>query len=97
MSAIEPNVVQRGNPTDPRHASGMAHRRPRADVVHARGPLQLPRTGVRHARGKVKTKRHIRIASWNVGTMKGRSLEVVETLERRNIDICCVQETMNMP
>ena len=25
--------------------------------------------------------------------MKGRSLEVVETLERRNIDICCVQET----
>ena len=35
----------------------------------------------------------IRVASWNIGTIKGRSLEVVETLERRKVDICCVQET----
>ena len=35
----------------------------------------------------------LRIASLNVGTMKGRSAEVVETLHRRNIDVCCVQET----
>ena len=42
-----------------------------------------PRAGSDNARG---------IASWNVGTMKRRSLEVVETLERRNVDICCVQE-----
>ena len=34
-----------------------------------------------------------RIASLNVGTMKDRSAEVVETLQRRNIDFCCVQET----
>ena len=50
----ELNIVQRGNPTDPRHASGRAHRHPRADVVHARGSLQLPRTGVRHSSRNVE-------------------------------------------
>ena len=34
----------------------------------------------------------LRISSWNVGTFKGRSAEVVETLARRNVDICCLQE-----
>uniref|UniRef100_UPI00358E0C29 craniofacial development protein 2-like n=1 Tax=Myxine glutinosa TaxID=7769 RepID=UPI00358E0C29 len=31
--------------------------------------------------------------TWNVGTMTGRSGEVVEVLVRRRVDICCVQET----
>ena len=35
----------------------------------------------------------IRVATLNVGTMRGRSSEVVETVTRRGIDICCVQET----
>ena len=34
-----------------------------------------------------------RIASWNVGTMRGRSGEIVETISRRGIDVCCLQET----
>ena len=34
----------------------------------------------------------IKIASWNIGTMRGRSSEIVETITRRNIDLCCVQE-----
>ena len=33
-----------------------------------------------------------KIASWNIGTMRGRSSEIVETIIRRNIDLCCVQE-----
>ena len=33
-----------------------------------------------------------RLGSWNVGTMRGRSGEIVETLARRKIDVCCVQE-----
>ena len=28
-----------------------------------------------------------------IGAMSGRSAEVVETLHRRKIDVCCVQET----
>ena len=35
----------------------------------------------------------IRFATWNIGTMSGRSAEVVETLHRKKIDVCCVQET----
>ena len=33
-----------------------------------------------------------RVGTLNVGTMRGRAGEVVETLTRRHIDICCVQE-----
>ena len=33
-----------------------------------------------------------KIASWNIGAMRGRSSEIVETITRRNIDLCCVQE-----
>ena len=33
-----------------------------------------------------------RIATLNVGTMRGRSSEVVETMSRRGVDLCCVQE-----
>ena len=33
-----------------------------------------------------------KIASWNIGTMRGRSSEIVETIRRRNIDLCCVQD-----
>ena len=34
----------------------------------------------------------LKIASWNIGAMRGRSSEMVETITRRNIDLCCVQE-----
>ena len=33
-----------------------------------------------------------RIASLNVGTLRGRSSEVVETVSRRGVDQCCLQE-----
>ena len=36
--------------------------------------------------------RKLRIATWNVGTMSGRSTEVVEAITRRKVDICSVQE-----
>ena len=29
----------------------------------------------------------------NVGTMNGRANEIFEMCERRNVDICCLQET----
>ena len=35
----------------------------------------------------------IRFAMWTIGTMSGRSAEIVETLHRRKTDVCCVQET----
>jgi len=35
----------------------------------------------------------IRFETSNIGTITGKSMEVVETLHRLKIDICCVQET----
>ncbi|XP_063544352.1 craniofacial development protein 2-like [Cydia strobilella] len=35
----------------------------------------------------------LRIASWNVGSMTGRSAELAEVLLRGRINACCVQET----
>jgi len=38
-------------------------------------------------------KQNVRVATWNVGSMTGKSAEVVEVIHRRRIDVCCVQET----
>ena len=35
----------------------------------------------------------VRVGTWNVGTLTGRSRELAEVLKRRNVNICCVQET----
>jgi exonuclease III len=35
----------------------------------------------------------IRISSWNVGSLTGRSNELADVLHRRSISICCLQET----
>ena len=34
-----------------------------------------------------------RVATLNVGTLRGRVCEVAETLSRRRVDVCCLQET----
>ena len=44
---------------------------------------------------KIKTKKtniKLRVATWNVGTLKTRSAEELEILSRRRVDICSVQE-----
>ena len=33
-----------------------------------------------------------RVGTLNVGTMRGKSNEVVETVSRRRVDLCCLQE-----
>lgn len=42
-------------------------------------------------KGKEK-KDILRIASWNVGTLRGKLLEVVDVLKRHRIDVTCLQE-----
>lgn len=34
-----------------------------------------------------------RVGTLNVGTMRGKASEVVETMTRRRVDLCCLQET----
>jgi hypothetical protein len=47
-------------------------------------------TGARSSRGGGV---ELRVATVNVGTMRGREGEVEEILRRRKIDLCCLQET----
>ena len=47
---------------------------------------------VRSSSCEIPRKSLFRIATLNVGTMRGRSSEVVETMSRRDIDLCCMQE-----
>ena len=47
----------------------------------------------RKGRQEKEVKGSIRIATLNVGSMTGRGQEIVDLMERRRIDIMCVQET----
>ena len=48
----------------------------------------------RRGRGRVQVMQEkIKVATWNVGTLTGRSGEVVRVLEKRRVDLCCLQET----
>ena len=40
-----------------------------------------------------RSRYEVRIGSLNVGTMEGKALEVVETMQRRRLEVLCVQET----
>ncbi|XP_047989245.1 craniofacial development protein 2-like [Leguminivora glycinivorella] len=47
----------------------------------------------RGQRKKLVREVRLRIASWNVGTMTGRGRELADVLERRRINVACLQET----
>ena len=53
------------------------------------------RVGVRYGHHQITIQRpyqSFRVATLNVGTMRGRAGEVVETMSRRGVDVCCLQE-----
>lgn len=78
---------------------GPLHRRP--------GVVPQNKLGFSHFNGRVRVKklvqnrkasisdrvRRLRIGSWNIGSLTTRSLEIVDTMRRRKVDILCVQET----
>ena len=35
----------------------------------------------------------LRFASWNIGTLTSKSIELVQVLHRRKVNIACIQET----
>ncbi|XP_009776950.2 uncharacterized protein [Nicotiana sylvestris] len=40
-----------------------------------------------------KVSYRLRIASWNIGTLTGKSIEMAKILQKRGVNIACVQET----
>ncbi|GJW87601.1 retrovirus-related pol polyprotein LINE-1 [Tanacetum coccineum] len=69
------------------------------DLSHSNGYLRsCPRVGAGGYRGtrrdsRLASSRKIRVGSWNVGTLTGKFLELVDALKRKKVDIACFQET----
>ena len=61
--------------------------------VSGLAPSQVLGAGSGHCSKSSKHLRNFRVGTLNVNTLKGRVCEVVETLSRRKVDLCCVQET----
>ena len=54
---------------------------------------QVWEAGLGHCGESSKHLRKFRVGTLNVNTLRGRVCEVVETLSRRKVDVCCIQET----
>lgn len=52
-----------------------------------------PRCGVQGIKGGDKRGDSLTVGSWNIGTLQGKSIELVKILRKRKINIVCVQET----
>ncbi|XP_019236652.1 PREDICTED: craniofacial development protein 2-like [Nicotiana attenuata] len=49
-------------------------------------------TGGKEGKGKEGACR-LRIGSWNIGTLTGKSIELAKILQKRKVNVACVQET----
>ena len=72
-----------------KNGQGAPHRRP--DVV-------ISEQGFSREPGRARVKKlaedyKIRLATWNIGTLTGKTRELVDTMIRRRISIACLQET----
>ena len=56
-------------------------------------PVSEPPGGRRRLKKVVQETRKIKLATLNVGSMTGRSGEVIHPLARKNLQVLCVQET----
>ena len=75
-------------------ASDALYQRVSQDIV--RNLQGLPRKRrTKHAKenAKANQRKRLRLGSWNIGTLTGKSMEVVDTMIRRKINIMCLQET----
>ena len=63
-------------------SEGPAHARKNVRSGHSQTVIKLP--------DQERLPEILRVATANVGTLRGRASEVVKTVSRRNIDICCL-------
>lgn len=52
-----------------------------------------PQANTKSYKSNKETVKSLRIATWNLGSLTGRSAELAEVLKRRRIHIACIQET----
>ena len=53
----------------------------------------LPGQGRTRLKKRVQPKRELRVGTINIGTLTGKGREVADLMERRKVDILCLQET----
>jgi hypothetical protein len=87
---LNPDMVTSERGPDRHHLSDALHRRSNI-VSNEQGSSHLTRR-VREAR-KLVGESKIRLGSWNVGSLKGKLRELIDTTIRRRVNILCVQET----
>ena len=74
--------------------SGGANRHQRSvGDVSGLASCQVWEAGSGHCGESSKHLRKFRVGTLNVNTLRGRVCEVVETLSRRKVDVCCIQDT----
>ena len=66
--------------------------------LHRRSDVVKSKQGFPHFRERVWVKklvhdRRIRFGTWNIGTLTGKSMEIVDVMVRRKINFMCLQET----
>ena len=71
--------------------AGSRHRQT-AGSVSGLADSRVPEAGSGHRGKSSEHPEKFRVATWNVGTLKKRQCEVVETLTRRRVDLCSVSE-----
>jgi hypothetical protein len=76
----------------------VARSSPGSDASHRRPGVVSNRQGFPHFVGRVGVKKlvqdhKIRLATWNIGSLTGKLVELVDVMCRRKIDILCLQET----
>ncbi|KAH1237173.1 Craniofacial development protein 2 [Glycine max] len=68
------------------------------ESLHRRPDVVKSKQGFPHFRERVWVKklvhdRRIRFGTWNIGTLTGKSMEIVDVMVRRKINFMCLQET----
>ncbi|KAF8365669.1 hypothetical protein PRIPAC_83498 [Pristionchus pacificus] len=81
---------RRKSRTNGEKKDGMQMKRERRDGY---GMTRRPIDESREGRNKMDRNDCLRVGSLNVGSLNGRSYEVVDMMKRRRIDVLCVQET----
>ena len=61
--------------------------------VSSLASYQVWEAGSGHCGKSSKHLRKFRVGTLNVNTLRGRVCKVVETLSRRKVDVCCIQDT----
>jgi len=66
----------------------------RQGASHRRLGVMINEQGFLHQSGQVRVKKQVqdsslRLATWNIGTLSGKGMELVDTMLRRKVNVAC--------